>query len=473
MLTNPLIQRYRYSVLRPRQFWLYQVIYFGIIGLIILINLLIFFNYRKSGSKLFKSMYYQILTFEILILWFWGSYNSGTAIRNELQRKTYDFFKMMPVSAYRKAVGILIGTNLVPLLFGAYNLLLLIIFGFLGKLNFRLQIYIFFVILSITILLNTISLLSSVRTEQRHVQTSATALILLGLIFAPLAIGGVVSLSESGLLISSIRFYFLQVPALPMIAFTCLYFCFWSFEGIIRKFNFERRPLFTYASALWFMVGYSILVCGFFWAYLAETGITALYPLRLITLIPLLLIPFGAAKTYDMYLEGLRLSKVSGSDGHMIWKLFRNSNLFLWLSLFVIWALFSIGMGFKSCASPLTLMPSILLMFSFILFFSLLFELHTIYQPVYAKIKYLLGFFALIYFLLPFILAATLNNEMLILYSPAGYMIHLMYQATENKSMGFPTGVLVLNFLLCIISLGLIWLKYVQVIGVRQKMLEQ
>lgn len=472
MLKNPLIQRYRYSLLRPKQFWLYQVLYFGVVGLIILVNALIFYNSPKSGSQFFKSMYYQILTFQMLILWFWASYNAGSAIRNELHRKTYDFFKLMPVSANRKAIGILVGSNLVTLLFGGYNLLLLIIFGLLGRLNFGLQLSLFLAIVSIAILLNTISLLGSVRTEQRHVQTSATALILLGSIFAPAAISGVVALSESGLLSSSIRFYSMHIPAPLMIAFTSLYFCCWSLAGVIRKFNFERRPLFTYFSALEFMVGYSFLACGFFWVYLIETRITSLYSLWLITVIPLHLIPFGAAKSYDMYLEGLRLSEASGSDGTMIWRLFRNSNLFLWVSLFVIWALFSTGMGFRSCDSPRPFVSSILLMFPFVLFFSVLFEIHTLYQPVYAKLKWLLGFVVLIYLLLPFILAGALSNKWLLLYSPAGYMIHLFDQATGGKRMVFPAGGLVLNFLLCTISLGLICHKYVQILGVRRRMLE-
>jgi hypothetical protein len=469
MLKNPVIQRYRYSLLRPKQFWLYQVIYFGIIGIIILINTLIFINSPKSSTRLFRSMYYQILTFEILILWFWTSYNAGSAIRHELHRKTYDFFKMMPASARRKAIGILVGTNLVALLFGAYNLLLLIIFGFLGKVHFRLQAYIFLAILSIALLLNTVSLLSSVRTEQRHVQISAATLILLGLIVAPTAIGGVVSLSESRALSSSIYFYFLHIPAPLMIAFTSLYFCWWSFAGIIRKFDFERRPLFTYPSALWFMVGFYILIGGFFWAYLEKAGMPGLYSLWLITFIPLILIPFGAARTYDMYIEGLRSLKRRGSDSSMTWGLFRSSNLFLWLSLFVIWALFSMGMGLKSGDSPQPFMSSILLLFSFVLFFSVLLELHMLYQPVYTKIKWLLGFVALIYILLPLIFTAALGNERLFLYSPAGYIIYLFVQAPGDKDMGFPTGVLMLNFLLCLIPIRLIWHKYVQILGARRE----
>ena len=469
MLKNPLIQRYRYSLLRPKQFWLYQVIYFGIIGLIILINALIFFNSPQSGTKLFKSMYYQILTFEILILWFWTSHNAGSAIRHEIHRKTYDFFKMMPASAHRKAVGILVGTNLVALLFGAYNLLLLIIFGFLGKVHFRLQAYIFLAILSISLLLGAISLLGSVRTEKRHVQTSTAALILLGMILAPALIGGVVSLSESGVLSSSIPFYFLHIPTPLMIAFTSLYFFWWSFAGIIRKFDFERRPLFTYPSALWFMVGFSVLIAGFFWAHLDKAGLQGLYSFWLITLIPLILIPFGAAKTYDMYLEGLRSSKWDGSDGHIAWRLFRKSNLFLWLSLFVIWSLFSMGMGVKSGNSLGSFMSPILVLFFFVLFFSVLLELHMLYQPVYTKIKWLLGFVALIYILLPFILAAAIDNKGLFLYSPAGYIIHLFAQAPWGKSMGFPAGVLMVNLLLCVVSIGLIWHKYVQILGVRRE----
>lgn len=474
MFKNPLIQRYRYSLLRPNQFWMYQIIYFCIIGILLLINALIYYhspnNSLKESPVIFKWMYYQVLTFEILILWIWATHNSNQAIRHEIRRKTYDFFKMMPVSSNRKAAGILIGTNLVALLFAAYNLLLLVILGFLGEVDFRMQAYTFLAILSVALLLNSVSLLSSTRTEQRHAQSSAVSLLLLGLILAPMVIGGVNVLWESRSLNSSVRFYFLNIPAPLTISFISLYFFLWSFCGIVRRFNFERRPLFTYFSALLFMGGFCILTGGFYWAYLDKTSLAVLYSFWLVTFIPLLLIPFGVARTYDMYLEGLRSSEWDGSNNKMIRSLFKNSNLFLWLSLFVIWALFSMGMGIKSGASPAALMSSILMLLSFVLFFSVLFELHKLYEPVYSRIKWLLGLVLLIYILLPLIVSGILNKENLMLHSPLGYIVNLFAQTFKDRSINFYPGVLLQNIILCVISISLILYKYNQIINVRREM---
>jgi hypothetical protein len=470
MLNNPLIQRYRYSLLRPKQFWLYQFMYVCIFGLVALNNALIFINSPKNGSEIFKALYYQVLTVQIIILWFWGSYNSGSAIRSELNRNTYAFFKMMPLPASKKAIGIIVGTNLVTLLFALYNIVLMIIFSVGGDLDFRLQAQMFIAVVSMAILLNLLSLLSSVRTEKKQSQSSAASLILLGLILAPAAVGGVSSLMESDVLSSSISFFSLKLPAPLMITLISLYFCCWSFAGLIRKFTHERKPLFTYSGALGFMAGYSILVCGLFWAYLADQNLTVLYLFWTFVIIPLLLIPFASGKSYDMYLEGFRFSKESSTPGSKIRQLFTKSNFFLWLSLFILWGIFSAGMCFKIGSSPLPFLPSILIVFSFVFFFSLLFELNTLYKPSYSKIEWFLGLVVLIHLVLPLILAGILKNDSLVLYSSFGYLAFLFNQNEVGEGAAFAAGVLALNMLLCVISAGLIWPKYVRILKEKYEM---
>jgi len=470
MLENPLIQRYRKSLIRPKQFWVYQVVYACIVGLIMLISYLIYYQPPKDGREFFSSTYYQFLTFQILILWFWGGYNSGSAIRNELIRKTYDFFKLLPMTAHQKAAGILIGRNLVMLLFACYNFIFLVIFGVLGGLNSGLQGQIFFVILSLALLFNTLALLSAMRVDGKNMQTSATPLILLGLICTPFVIGIAASLSESGIFNLSIRFYALSVPALLMIAFVALYFCCWSFIGIIRKLTSEREPLFTYFGSMSFLVGYGLLTCGLFWVYLLEKKMMTLYFLWLVLLIPVLLIPFGAVKTCDVYLERFRSSKRGLSTGKMHWRLFTNSNLFLCLSLLVIWGLFSAGMGLSVDS---LFIPSIIVLLSFCLFLSLLFEMHTVYQPLYGKIKLLLGFIALLYAFLPLILAPILTNDGVLQYSPLGYVFYLFEKADVGQKVDFASSVFIMNLVLCTVPIGLIWQRYRQILRARRRIWEK
>jgi hypothetical protein len=258
-----------------------------------------------------------------------------------------------------------------------------------------------------------------------------------------------------------------------MIGFVALYFCFWSFIGIIRKLTSEREPLFTYYGSMAFLVGYGLLICGLFWTYLLEKEMMTLYFLWLTLLIPVLLIPFGAAKTNDVYLERFRSSKERVSAGKMYWRLFTNSNLFLCLSLLGIWVLFSAGVCLSVDSRFFSFFTSIVVLLSFCLFLSLLFEMHTVYQPLYGKIKLLLWFIALVYTFLPLILAPILTNEGVFQYSPLGYVFYLFEKAEIGQKVDIANSVLILNLLLCIIPIGLIWQRYGQILRARRKIWEE
>ena len=154
MVRNPIIQRYRYSTLRPKQLWIYVTIYISIILLIVFINYSAY-KYQDSFediTEFYKSLFYQFLAFQVIILFVWSAYNSGSAIKEEILNKSFDFFRMLPLPAHKKAFGILIGKNLVVLLFAAINLAFLIYFGLAGKISINLQGQILLILISITII---------------------------------------------------------------------------------------------------------------------------------------------------------------------------------------------------------------------------------------------------------------------------------------------------------------------------------
>ena len=129
--------------MRPRQFWIYMTIYISTLLMIFLIN---YSGYKNevmysTAADLFKSLYYQFLVLQIIVLWIWGSFNSGSAIRDEVFDKTYDFFRMLPLSARLKAAGIMVGKNLIVILLGVCNFVLLVVFGIAGNLNFLLPTF--------------------------------------------------------------------------------------------------------------------------------------------------------------------------------------------------------------------------------------------------------------------------------------------------------------------------------------------
>jgi len=106
MFANPLLQRYRFSQLRPRQVGIYSFIYVAIISIILLMNYTVFTTFRSYIFRDFElpftmsqAIFYQFLGLQVIILWVWASYNSGTALTKEILSKSYIFFKLLPVTA--------------------------------------------------------------------------------------------------------------------------------------------------------------------------------------------------------------------------------------------------------------------------------------------------------------------------------------------------------------------------------------
>jgi len=178
ILNNALIRRYRYSLMRPRQLWVYITIYVSVVALILFINYTAY-KYQEILSQytsFFTSVCYQFLVFQTLLLCLVGARNSGAAIKEEVIGKSYDFFRMLPISAGRKTVGILVGKNLVVILLGAVNFVLIIIFGLLGDVSGSLLKQGFFSLVSMAILANSLALLASINPKSQRKRGGLAAL---------------------------------------------------------------------------------------------------------------------------------------------------------------------------------------------------------------------------------------------------------------------------------------------------------
>ena len=82
ILNNPLMKRYRYSLLRPSQLWIYLTVFAAVIVLLLYINYS--FYQTKSDTidveKFCRSIYYQLLVIQIVVLWIWAIINSKSAL---------------------------------------------------------------------------------------------------------------------------------------------------------------------------------------------------------------------------------------------------------------------------------------------------------------------------------------------------------------------------------------------------------
>lgn len=473
MFNNPLIQRYRFSLMRPLQFWLYVTMY------VVLVAILFFLNYSAykytnsymTLTDLFRSIYYQLFVFQLLVLAFWGAYNSGTAIRDEIIQKSYDFFRMLPIPSLGKTLGILIGKNLVVLLFAAINCILLVYTGFRGSVNYILQVQILLLVISVALLFNTATLLISVNPQKKK-KTSPIGFIILAFIFLPYGIGLIATmLNTDDLQIYPAWFYELKVPVLVLISSICLYFTCWTFTGILRKFTKEDQPLFTRNGAILFMLGYLLVLVGLFFHHLSPLYKEILIAEWVITLIPVLLIPLVAERSFDNYLEhcGLLQARSTGRKPGLA-TLLPYSNILLALILFAIWAAGAAWTSFVSKVDIYQSLRFILVLFSYYLFFALLFELYVVCRPLSGKVGLFMVFVAIIYCILPLILSAVMDSEIIYLYSPLGCLFDMGTSTPKSDQTSIQASILLINALLCITPIVIILKRYKHIITTRENM---
>ncbi len=474
MLNNPLIQRYRYSTLRPKQLWIFVTIYISVVLLIIFLN---YSGYKyqtvfEDITEFNKSLYYQFLTFQVIILFIWSAYNSGSAIREEILNRSFDFFRMLPLPAHEKTLGILIGKNLVVLLFAAINLALIIYFGFAGGININLQGQIILVLISITIFTNSISLLVSINPARKR-KGSGIVLILFSIFFLmPWVISAIVMVSSVDEMEHyPVYFFMMEIPILLLISLIALYLSCWTFKGILRRFTREQEPLFTRKGAILFLLGYIFIAIGLYYTYIKE-GATSIYSFWYTTLLPVLLVPLGSLRGLDNYIEYSRNFQDRAASGKTsIFPLLIYSNLSLEAGLFAIWAASSIGAGFFADYADIKLVPALYNIFILLtgcLFLVLLLELYVVYKPASGKIGLLLGFIAAVYVILPPILSGIFDNGIISLYSPAGFMAKLFKEPDLDNSI--KTSVWLMNVMFCVLPTLFIWKRYNYILTQRQKM---
>lgn len=475
MVNNPLIQRYRYSTLRPKQFWIYVTIYISIILLTVSINYSVYKyqTFFKDITAFYKSLYYQFLTFQVIILFIWGAYNSGSAIKEEILNRSFDFFRMLPLPAHKKALGILIGTNLVVLLFGAINLVLLAYFGLAGEININLQGQILLILISITILANSTALLSSINPASKS-KSSGIVFILLAIFFlVSMMIQAVIALSSVDELEHyPVYFFKIKIPILLLISLIALYFSCWIFKGILRRFTHEQEPLFTRKGALLFLLGYIFIAVGLYYTYIPKERSELIYTYWLLTLIPVLLIPLGSLRNLDKYIEYSRFiqSRPKLRKTGLV-PIVMYSNLALAITLFAIWTVSSTGAIFFAECAAMKLgsnLYNIFVLLTCYLFLVLLLEMYVVYNPASNKIGLLLGFIAALYVILPLILSGIFESEIIYIYSPAGFIAALFKE--PNLNISIKTSFWLMNALFCVFPALLIFKRYNYILTQRQKM---
>ncbi|MDD5459286.1 MAG: hypothetical protein PHF37_07835 [Phycisphaerae bacterium] len=419
MFNNPLIERYRYSVMRPSVIYIYLSIYISLMAIIIFIGLA---DARFSGNfdGFFKGMFIACLIIELILLWGWASYNSGSVIREEIAEKSYSFFRLLPLSANQKTSGILVGKNLAVLVLAGINTALVLVFGAMARIDINLQIQTYLFIACITLFASSFALLASFGTPKKKIKSHPGVIVLVFAIFAMGPLIGIVGESvENGQLQSFlISFFTLKAPVLIISSLIAIYFSCWIIKGIFRKFDREREPLFTRWGALVFLAGYTFIALGLFFPKLGNEKFLNGYLIT--TILAIAALPMGSMRSYDDYLEKCGTINGSGASLNMR-RIFRQSNLTLYAGLFAIWA--AVGFGAAAYAgedmAPWAMYVGVMLTFYAI--FILLLELYVVYKPKSEKIGALVAFMIGLDVVVPMVLAGVLDKDTLLLFSPAGF----------------------------------------------------
>ncbi len=275
ILSNPLVRRYYRSLLRPSSFWIYLAIYVSVVILLLFANTVSAGSMEIPYDEFSRGLFTQFLVIEVFLLWGWATYNSATVLKGEILNRTYDFFRLLPLSALQKTCGLLIGRNLLALLFAAISLVPVVGFGLLGRLSPAMEGQIVFLLLAVALFANSLALLASGAASRTQTRTSTTVWILLVVFGAPFVLGALSSLIGAASKMHEtqgygIAFYAIRVPALLLIGLIALYFAVWNILGLVRKFTLEGEPLFGRTSALLYLLGYEVIALGLFLPFLPD-----------------------------------------------------------------------------------------------------------------------------------------------------------------------------------------------------------
>lgn len=478
MFNTALIDRYKTSAMRPRQLWVHLTLVVMSLLLLVIINvvLLVFDEIYRDLSHLFQSLYVQFIAVQGMILWIWTGYNTNLAIRFERLNRSYDFFRLLPLSPHEKVIGILVGKNLVPLLCGGLILILSVCCGLFGEVSIPFMLQFLMLLISIMLLVNLVCLLSSIVQDQSNNSPAAshpvTSVLFAGLLlfmFIPFFIGLLESSRPEEIADFGVFFFIIKMPLMILVSLVVLFFAAWAYTGTVRKFRFENELLFTNTGAVGFMIGYGVVLTGIFSNFtFVDENVHALF--WLVMAAPMVLISFATTKSYANYLEYLGQRPLfDGNLSRRIVRLIRCSNLSLGLSLFLIWAVFSLYTTHRFGLGISRTLPLAGAVFSFFVLYWILKELTILFRPRVPRIGLLFGFFIVVHTIVPMILSGILQIDMLFFLSPLGFF-RMLFTSLDLNTLSVLGAVSGTNLLLS--TLPFIWVfgQYRRLLAVRAAM---
>lgn len=469
MLANPIIRRFYFSQFRPGQLWVFGTLYAGMVLLLLFINTSVY-RYGEGYSTLmdlYRGLFLQFAVLEVFLLWLLCPANCSNVVSREIADKSFDFFRMLPLSAARKTVGIVVGRNLFTLLLSVVNLLICLACAIAGQLSGAFILQMLALLLASAAALNLTALMFGVISFRKSKATSIPVLLVIGLFaFGPIVGFIMDAVHEEKVETLTAHFFWFEMPLLYVISLCVLYVAVWAYIGTVRRFTFEYESLFSRSGAAVFLLSFLILLMGLFYKtfYIEENTSpdSALRAFWLIGLLPVWVIPVLAVRSFDKYLEISR--RVSQG---LFSRLALGSNLATGLILFAIWLAFGGAVCLSTHCIEIEFICFAGMALSFFLVILAMLETHTLLVAKNEKIGFLIGFLAVLYCFLPLILDGIFELEIFSMLSPLQMLGFLDMHGHRAESMAPP---LALNaILLGLFSIPIIK-RYRDLIAIRTGM---
>lgn len=483
MIDNALIRRYAVSALRPRYLWLNIGMYamgLGVLGMLNVLALNQGVAYEGDAKACLRAIYGQMLVIQFLLLWVWGGYGAGNALREEMLQKSIDFFRLLPLTPWQKLVGVAVGRNLPALALAVVTAVVHAVVGTAGQVPLALQAQIDFVLVSIAAVVWCVAVLSSVRQSKSKQQQSAPALLLLflGLLMTPLLLQFAIFASSVVELAGwKVSFFGGKVPGLLLIGAVATYGGVWAAFGAMRVLHRAEVPLFSPVGAYRFLVGCLVIALGLVWGDSAATAteLKTWLVYAAATHFLVVMIPFGLLRTYEQYMARTYDLIRHDRDGQMLKRNFlRAVNPVAWVGGYALWAAFVIGVAaMESIADVLWALALVVCVFFAWAVFLLLAELTVVVGPRNEKLKFFTGFLALLYLILPILLSSAMNDDSLWSFSYFGIWAAIGERAS-GETVGAAmqvTAPLLLNLMLVVMLVMFIWRRYEDIVDKRRSML--
>lgn len=482
MIGNALVRRYAVSALRPRHLWVNAGIYaigLALIGMLNALALMYGTGYDGDTRLCVRSVYGQLLAIQFLLLWVWGGYNAGNALREEMLRKSYDFFRLLPLSPWQKFVGIVIGRNLATLALATVTAAVQLVLGLAGGVPLLLQAQVVFALAATTAMIWSVAVLSSVRPRRGKEQraTSPLLLIFLGLWVIPVVLQFVALVSAVAKLDGwTLPFFSLDLPGLLLVGAIAAYLAGWAAFGAMRGLKQAELTIFSRLGAHRFLAGCLVIVLGLFWKALTKGDHEIWFWYAALTHGLVVLLPFGNMRTYEQYMELTYALGLRHEGKEAIGRTFlAASNPGAWFGLYALWTVAIVSVAALQSSSlvlwALVLAACVFPAWSVLL---LLAELAVVGAPRNEKLKFFAGFLAMLYLILPPLLAGVLNQGVLYSFSYVG-----IWTAVWKHASGGDAGEMMLvlpllvNVMIAAVLVAIIRHRYQGLVNARLSMLDE